>query len=145
MLTLSVNVSGEWLKDGEATQKNIPVDLVERSLADRQWIQVYADTEYFLKINLKSPGKNKKVRSKDMIPFAKYIVMRCAIWYHLVPLRIKKREKHPWSKKVKVTLLHGCFSRFLNSATHRICRVLNISHSIDSRLHLLRNYFPVII
>ena len=73
MLTLSINVSGEWLKDGEATQKTIPVDLVERSLADRQWIQVYADTEYFLKIDLKGPGKNKKVRSKDMIPFAKYI------------------------------------------------------------------------
>ena len=66
-------MSGEWLKDGEATQKTIPVDLVERSLADRQWIQVYADTEYFLKINLKNQGKNKKVRSKDMIPFAKYI------------------------------------------------------------------------
>ena len=87
-------MSGEWLKDGEATQKTIPVDLVERSLADRQWIQVYADTEYFLKINLKSPGKNKKVRSKDMIPFAKYV-----------------------------------------------CCVLNLSHSIDSRLHLLQSYF----
>ena len=98
MLTLSVNVSGEWLKGGEATQRNIPVDLVKRSLADRQWIQVYADTEYFLKINLKSPGKNKKVRSKDMIPFAKYIVMRCAIWYHLYELKNVKNTHGQKSK-----------------------------------------------
>ena len=73
IFTLSINLSGEWLKDGEAAQKTIPVDLVERLLADRQWIRVYADTEYFLKINLKSPSKTKKVRSKDMIRFAKYI------------------------------------------------------------------------
>ena len=98
MLTLSVNISGEWLKDGETTQRNIPVDLTERSLADRQWIQVYADTEYFLKINLKSPGKNKKVRWKDMIPFAKYIVMRCAIWYHLYELKNMKNTHNKKSK-----------------------------------------------
>ena len=98
MLALSINISGEWLKGGEATQRTIPVDLVERSLADRQWIQVHADTEYFLKINLKSPGKNKKVRSKDMIPFAKYIVMHCAIWYHLYDL---KNVKNTHGKKIR--------------------------------------------
>ena len=51
--------------------------------------------------------------------------MRCAIGYDLYNL--KKREKHPWrsvtfSKScrlklatlLKVTLLHVCFSRFLN-------------------------------
>ena len=32
---------------------------------------------------------------------------------HLVPfVQFKKREKHPWS--VNFSLLHGCFSRFLN-------------------------------
>ena len=93
MLTLSVNISGEWLKDGETTKRTIPVDLVERSLADRQWIQVYADTEYFLKINLKSSGKNKKVRSR----FDSFCKIHCDALCDLVPfVRIKKHEKHPW-------------------------------------------------
>ena len=105
MLALSINVSGEWLKDGEATQRTIPVDLVERPLTDRQWIQVHEDTEYFLKINLKSPGRNKKVRSKDVIPFAKYIVMHCTIWYHLYDLKNVKNT-HGKKLKVKVPLLH---------------------------------------
>ena len=37
--------------------------------------------------------------------------------HELVPLvQFKKREKHPWRSVTfsKVTLLHGCFSRFLN-------------------------------
>ena len=62
--------------------------------------------------------------------------MRCAICYHLYNL--KKQEKHPWrgatfskavsnavskvSCKLKVKLLHGCFSRFLN------CRNGTTSH-----------------
>ena len=46
-----------------------------------------------------------------------YIVMFCAIWYHLYNL--KNVKKHPGSVLllatfVKVTLLHGCFSRFLD-------------------------------
>ena len=36
----------------------------------------------------------------------------------LVPfVQFKKREKHPWRSvtfRLKVTLIHGCFSRFLN-------------------------------
>ena len=47
-------------------------------------------------------------------------VMRCAIWYHLYNLNNVK--KHPWrsvnfrgvSTLLKLTLFHGCFSRFLN-------------------------------
>ena len=31
----------------------------------------------------------------------------------LVPFtQFKKREKHPWNNLLKVTLFHGCFSRF---------------------------------
>ena len=33
------------------------------------------------------------------------IVVRCAIWYHLCNLT---------NVKIKLTLVHGCFSRFLN-------------------------------
>ena len=46
---------------------------------------------------------------------------KCDVLRNLVPfVQFKKREKHPWrgvtfSKvALKVTLLHGCFSRFLN-------------------------------
>ena len=49
------------------------------------------------------------------------------IYSYVVPLQdlvpftqFKKRKKHPWRSvtfsKVKVTLLHGCFSRFSNCA-----------------------------
>ena len=54
-------------------------------------------------------------------------VMRYAIWYHLY--NFKKREKHLWmsvnfskvaglkpATLLKLALLHGCFSRFLNCA-----------------------------
>ena len=48
-------------------------------------------------------------------------LMRCVIQYHLH--NFKKREKHSWcscrlkpATLLKVTLLHGCFSRFLNCA-----------------------------
>ena len=40
----------------------------------------------------------------------------CGALRDLIPrAQLKKREKHPWrSVTLKVTLLHGCFSRFLN-------------------------------
>ena len=43
--------------------------------------------------------------------------MLCAICYHLYNL--KDMKKHPWkdapfSRVLKVALLHACFSRFLN-------------------------------
>ena len=45
----------------------------------------------------------------------------CDVLHDLVPFaQLKKREKHPWRSitfskvaLLKVTLLHGCFSRFL--------------------------------
>ena len=57
-------------------------------------------------------------------------IHKCGALRDLIPLvQFKKREKHPWrsvtySKAagfslqllLKVTLLHGCFSRFLNCA-----------------------------
>ena len=64
----------------------------------------------------------------------------CDALRDLVPfVQFKKREKHPWRRVtfskvetlLKVTLLHGCFSRFSNcangtksrKASHIICRV----------------------
>ena len=59
---------------------------------------------------------------------------KCDVLRNLVPfVQFKKREKHPWrgvtfSKvALKVTLLHGCFSRFLN-CTHGT-KSRNASHS----------------
>ena len=53
------------------------------------------------------------------------IVVRCAIWYHLYNL---KNVKNTYggvlllvklvADLLKVTLLHGCFSRFLKSDSH---------------------------
>ena len=42
-------------------------------------------------------------------------VMLCSIWYHLYNL--KRCEKHPNMKTLKVALLHGCFSRFCINGT----------------------------
>ena len=52
------------------------------------------------------------------------IVMLCAIWYHLYNLEKAKSThggvlllvKLQSATLIKVTLLHGCFSRFLNCA-----------------------------
>ena len=45
-------------------------------------------------------------------------IIICGALRDLVPfVQFKKSEKHPWRSvtfKLKVTLLHGCFSRFLN-------------------------------
>ena len=52
--------------------------------------------------------------------------MCCTIWYHLHILKIVKNTHGGVLLLVKVTLLHGCFSRFLNvqmvlnRATHHI-------------------------
>ena len=45
------------------------------------------------------------------------IIIICDALHDLVPfVQFKKCEKHPWRscRLLKVTLLHGCFSRFLN-------------------------------
>ena len=73
-----------------------------------------------------------------------------AIWYHLYNL--KKREIHPrscvdFSKvsgvSLQVSLLHGCFSRFLSctngtklrkaSHTDRVIRITNLDERIKSK------------
>ena len=44
-------------------------------------------------------------------------VVICDVLRDLVPfVQFKKREKHPWRSVtlLKLTFLHGCFSRFLN-------------------------------
>ena len=68
--------------------------------------------------------------------------MRCAIWYHLcnlknvknahggvLPLVVKLQVK--LATLLKVTFLHGCFSRFLNCANGTKSR--KGSHMIASR------------
>ena len=61
--------------------------------------------------------------------------MICGALRDLVPFGpFKKREKHPWksvnfskeSTLLKLTLLHGCFSRFLNGTNGTKLR--NASH-----------------
>ena len=46
-------------------------------------------------------------------------------------IQFKKREKHPWKSVtfskvagLKVTLLHGCFSRFLNCTKSRKAMII---------------------
>ena len=67
------------------------------------------------------------VRQKDELHTFKQnvYVMRYAIWYYLYNL---KRKKHPWRNAtlLKVTLLHGCFSHFLNCTNGTKSR--NASH-----------------
>ena len=41
-------------------------------------------------------------------------VMRCAIWYHLYNLKNVKNTHGEPASLLKLTLLHECFSRFLN-------------------------------
>ena len=43
-------------------------------------------------------------------------VMFCAIWYHLYNLKNVKNTHGERLTLLKVTLLHGCFSRFSNCA-----------------------------
>ena len=46
-------------------------------------------------------------------------------------VRLKKREKHPW-RSVDLTLLHGCFSSFLNCTNATKSR--NASHMSKKKL-----------
>ena len=46
-------------------------------------------------------------------------MFKCDVLCDLVPfVQFKKHEKHSWRSVIfsKVTLIHGCFSRFLNCA-----------------------------
>ena len=66
----------------------------------------------------------------------------CDVLRYLVPfVQFKKRKKHPWrsvtfskvagkkpTTSLKVTLLHGCFSRFLNCTNKtKSCKTLHIN------------------
>ena len=57
-----------------------------------------------------------------------FYVMLCAIWYHLYNLKLLKKT-HP-ATLLNVTLLDGCFSRFLNCANDTKLR--NASHTFFS-------------
>ena len=67
--------------------------------------------------------------------------MFCAIWYHLYNFKnlenthggvllLGKLQAKP-ADLLKITLLHGCFSRFLNctSGTQIAQRITNVRHS----------------
>ena len=54
--------------------------------------------------------RNKETMEKASDPdYATLLVTLCAIWYHLYHLKNIKR-----TTLLKITLLNGCFSRFLN-------------------------------
>ena len=108
-----------------------------------------------LKASMVMLGKKETVRLVDSIgdifqsnvtifnPFEAKIkqdntsVMRCAIWYHLYN---SKSVKHTHGGKLllvtllKVTLLYGCSSHFLNCTNGTKSR--NVSHVITFRLHI---------
>ena len=66
------------------------------------------------------------------------IVMRCAVWYHLHNLENLKNTHG--GVLLLVTLLHGCFSRFLNGVNGTKLR--KASHMVLSqyRFHLNQDY-----
>ena len=58
----------------------------------------------------------------------------CGALRNLVPfVQFKKREKHPWRSVtlLKVTLLHGCFSRFLHCTNGTKSRNESHMHKIQ--------------
>ena len=73
---------------------------------------IFIDTSVFQEMS----GKLQKLKSNVKI-FGSCLSYRRNIWdasRDLVPfVPFEKREKHPW-RSLKVTLLHGCSSRFLN-------------------------------
>ena len=64
--------------------------------------------------------------------------MHCAIWYHLYNL--KNVKKNPWRSVTftKVTLFHGCFSRFVNCTNGTKSR--NASHMKRPKRNDSNNY-----
>ena len=72
-------------------------------------------------------SKIKEFPTNDQNQSKNFLVMRCAIWHHLHNLK-KVKKNHggvlllvilqaKLATLLKVTLLHGCFSRFLNYTT----------------------------
>ena len=70
-------------------------------------------------------------------------IMRVAL-YDLLPfVQFKKREKHPWRSvnfSKKLTLHHGCFSRFLNCTNgtkpRNASHIVSIRHSLFTSIEL---------
>ena len=69
--------------------------------------------------------------------------MCCAIWYHLCNLKNVKNAHGGVSKFkpaiLKVTLLHGCLSCFINRAKHHIIKPLLLQEMPQCSLVLLPN------
>ena len=67
----------------------------------------------------------------NILVVIQYANIICHVLRDLVPfMQFKKRENHPWKKDCKFTkktLLHGCFSRFLNCTSGTKLR--NDSHN----------------
>ena len=107
--------------------------------------------------NLKIPRKKTYffsvawgLRMKEILQKKKLNVLR-----DLVPfVRFKKREKYPWRSVtfstveglVKVTLLHGCFSRFLNCTKGtKLCKASQILYVlIMSRMRFRVNPHSIV-
>ena len=60
------------------------------------------------KLNVHKTFRRRPGRLLNVLCTFVLCLLGCAIWYNL------KNVKTPYMVKVKVTLLHGCFSRFLN-------------------------------
>ena len=62
--------------------------------------------------------------------------MLCVIWYHVYNLKIVKNTHKgvlllvKWQALLKVALLHGCFSRFLNCTNDTKSRKASFSSQI---------------
>ena len=68
--------------------------------------------------------------------------MRCAIWYHLYNLNnVKNTHGGVLILILKLTLFHGCFSRFLNRTNRTKSR--NASHMKNLRELFLDLIFDV--
>ena len=83
--------------------------------------------------------------SLRILPFSAFAyVMRCAIWYHLYNLKNVKNAHGGVLKfkpaTLKVTLLHGCFSCFVNrKKTSHIIKPLLLQEISQCSLALLPN------
>ena len=67
-------------------------------------------------------------------------VMRCAIWYHLDILKnVKNTHGGVLILVLKLTLLHGCFSRFLNCTNRTKSR--SAPHMVSSSVFYWNTVF----
>ena len=92
-------------------------------------------------------GKNDKSNLWKVFILWFWFFILCETLYDLVQFaQFKKSEKHPWISVtfkpaifLKVTLLHGCFSRFLNGTNDTKFRTT--SHMSLSNESLLNPFF----